>query len=108
MRNGVRRLEAIVLAWTCLTACRANAPSGVEEKVAAETKKVTIEGKDWKNPIPDGPGSVREGARHFEHHCQVCHGLDGQATGVPFADKMSPPVADLAAKEAQDYTDGQL
>jgi hypothetical protein len=26
------------------------------------------------------------------HHCGTCHGLDGEATGVPFADKMAPPV----------------
>jgi mono/diheme cytochrome c family protein len=43
-----------------------------------------------------------------EHHCQICHGLDGQNTGVPFAEKMSPQVANLAAPDIQKYTDGQL
>jgi len=28
--------------------------------------------------------------------------------GVPFAAKISPPVADLASKPVQDYSDGQL
>ena len=38
----------------------------------------------------------------------VCHGLDGQATDVPFAAAMSPPVPSLASPEVQAYTDGQL
>lgn len=37
-----------------------------------------------------------------------CHGLDGQNTGVPFAQQMSPPVPDLKSKNVQGYTDGQL
>ena len=42
------------------------------------------------------------------HHCSICHGLDGEATGVPFADNMSPPVPSLSSKDVQDYKDGQL
>lgn len=38
----------------------------------------------------------------------VCHGLDGQNTGVPFATQLSPPIPSLAGKEVQSYTDGQL
>jgi mono/diheme cytochrome c family protein len=38
----------------------------------------------------------------------VCHGLDGQNTGVPFAASLSPPVPSLASNEVQSYTDGQL
>jgi hypothetical protein len=38
----------------------------------------------------------------------VCHGLDGQNTGVPFADRMSPPVPPLRSPSVQAYTDGQL
>src|SRR5207302_209644 len=41
-------------------------------------------------------------------HCQSCHALHGQNTGVPFGAKMDPPVADLSVKDVQDYTDGQL
>jgi len=58
--------------------------------------------------VPDTEDAQKSGAEHFQHHCQICHGLDGQNTGVPFAEKMSPPVANLAAKDIQDYTDGQL
>lgn len=34
--------------------------------------------------------------------------MDGQNTGVPFADQMSPPVPPLSSKEVQTYMDGQL
>ena len=65
-------------------------------------------GKDTPNPSPDTPETVQTGKEHFQHHCQICHGLDGHNTGVPFAAKMSPPVLDLGDKDVQDYSDGQL
>jgi mono/diheme cytochrome c family protein len=80
----------------------------VETKVAQETKELTIGGKDWTNPVVDTKDAQKAGAEHFQHHCQICHGLDGQNTGVPFAETMSPKVADLAAPEIQKYSDGQL
>ncbi len=89
--------------------CKAGAPGKVEKSVVTQIKhEVTIGGKDDKNPVPYTPGAVKEGAEHFQHHCQICHGLDGQATGVPFAAKMSPPVPDLTSKDVQGYVDGQL
>ena len=89
--------------------CKAGSPGGTQKSVINEVKHaVTIGGKDDKNPVPDTPDAVKEGGEHFGHHCQICHGLDGQNTGVPFASKMDPPVADLASKDIQDYTDGQL
>jgi mono/diheme cytochrome c family protein len=79
------------------------------KKVLREIKEeITIGGKELQNPTADNEQSVKRGAEHFQHHCQICHGLDGQNSGVPFADKMSPPVADLASKHVQEYTDGQL
>lgn len=89
-------------------ACKASAPSPVENKVAQEAKELVIGGKDTPNPVADNETARKSGAEHFQHHCQICHGLDGQNTGVPFADKMSPPVANLAMDDIQKYTDGQL
>jgi mono/diheme cytochrome c family protein len=80
----------------------------VESKLAIEAKRVTIGGKDWKNPIRDTSQSQKEGKAHFQHHCQICHGMDGHSTGVPFKDKMSPPIVDLSEQDVQDYNDGQL
>jgi len=97
---------ALVIA---IAGCKAGTPSNTENKVINEVKhEVTIGGKDVKNPIAYTPDAAKEGGEHFQHHCQICHGLDGQNTGVPFAAKMDPPVADLSTKDIQDYTDGQL
>lgn len=89
--------------------CKASAPGSVESKVMTGIKHdVTIGGKNDKNPLPATSDNIHDGGEHFQHHCQICHGLDGQNTGVPFATKMAPPVADLASKDVQDYADGQL
>ncbi|HSA91438.1 MAG TPA: cytochrome c [Terriglobales bacterium] len=93
---------------TILVGCQVSTPGSLESKVAKEVKQVTIGGKDWKNPVPDTKEAAAEGGTHFQHHCQICHGLDGQKTGVPFAEKMDPPVPDLTHKDVQEYTDGQL
>ena len=106
-----RSLRATILACAAvalLTGCRAKPPGPVETAVVNEAKEVTIGGEDWTNPTADTPETQQKGAEHFRHHCQVCHGLDGQNTGVPFADHTSPQVANLASKEVQDYKDGQL
>lgn len=98
----------VYLALMLLSSCQATAPGDVETRMAAEAKKLKIGGKDWQNPTADSPAVVQTGMEHFQHHCQVCHGLDGHNTGVPFAARMSPPVVDLADKDVQQYTDGQL
>jgi len=96
-------------ALSLFTGCKASSPSSVESKVMTGIKHdVTIGGKNDKNPLQATEDNIKEGQEHFGHHCQICHGLDGQNTGVPFAQKMAPPVADLASKDVQEYTDGQL
>ncbi len=64
--------------------------------------------KDAKNPITTTPAALASGREAFGHYCVVCHGLDGQATGVPFATRMSPPIPSLLSADVQSYTDGQL
>jgi len=92
-----------------LSACKVSQPGSLESGVMKEVKKnITIGGKDDQNPVPDNQDSINEGKEHFGHHCQICHGLDGQNSGVPFAAQMSPPVADLKSSDVQAYTDGQL
>jgi mono/diheme cytochrome c family protein len=103
------RLSALVLLFVAtLVGCKAASPGKIESMAANEAKRVTIGGKDWKNPSPDTPATFQTGKEHFQHHCQICHGLDGHNTGVPFAANMSPPIPDLSDKKIQDYTDGQL
>jgi mono/diheme cytochrome c family protein len=111
MKN--RKLKMLILFGATplllnLIACKANQPSRAEKKIVQKSKQLVINGKDWRNPISDDASSVKSGAEHFQRHCQVCHGLDGHAVGVPFAQNMSPPVPDLGAADIQKYTDGQL
>ncbi|MBI2677150.1 MAG: cytochrome c [Candidatus Koribacter versatilis] len=92
-----------------LAACKAGTPGSLQGGVMKEIKQnVTIGGRDVKNPIPKSAAAIKQGAEHFQRRCQVCHGLDGHNTGVPFANKMDPPVADLGSTDVQGYTDGQL
>ena len=108
MVDGNWKIVVVAGVIALLTSCRAQAPGGTEAALVDEIKKQTIGGKDWKNPLPDTPENQTTGAEHFQHHCQVCHGLDGHNTGVPFANTMSPSVADLGDKSVQAYSDGQL
>jgi len=89
--------------------CQVSKPGSVESSVAKTIKtKMTVGGKDDKNPIAYSPDAAKEGGEHFQHHCQICHGLDGQNTGVPFAGRLSPPVPELNSPAVQAYSDGQL
>ena len=94
---------------TMLAGCRVTAPGRAETGVAQWAKKhITVKGKADRNPMPDSMQTLKDGKEAFGHYCIVCHGLDGQNTGVPFAANLSPPVPSLASKEVQEYSDGQL
>jgi mono/diheme cytochrome c family protein len=101
---------AATLGLAVLLSCKAQqGPRNIESTIVKEVKqKITIGGREWKNPVADTEASQQEGGEHFQHHCMICHGLDGHATGVPFAAKMDPPVPDLSSRDVQGYTDGQL
>lgn len=89
--------------------CEARQPGRIETAVAEKVKqKLTVGGKSQTNPLPASAENIQAGRENFSHYCMVCHGLDGQNTGVPFADRMSPPVPQLNSAAVQRYTDGQL
>lgn len=92
-----------------LTGCKADSPSKGERVVMRWTKHVvTVRHKSERNPLPATDENIAAGKDAFSHYCVACHGMDGQNTGVPFADTMSPPVPLLSSPEVQSYTDGQL
>jgi mono/diheme cytochrome c family protein len=96
-------------AATIFAGCKATPPGKWETATMTKIKhSITIRGKDMKNPVADKPANVESGRIAFSHYCVACHGLDGQNTGVPFADQMSPPVPALNSPSVQSYTDGQL
>lgn len=92
-----------------MAGCAVSTPGRLETSVITGVKhRLTVRGKSERNPLPDDRATVAAGQRVFGFYCVSCHGLDGQNTGVPFADRMSPPVPPLTSKAVQDYSDGQL
>lgn len=92
-----------------LAGCKASPPSKVEHGVMNWTKhNVTVRNKSERNPLQPTAENIAAGKEAFSHYCVACHGMDGQNTGVPFSNNMSPPVPSLASQEVQSYTDGQL
>ena len=109
MRRNLAWIPIACAHCAVLTACRVSKPGRAETDLAQWTKKhITVKGKDDRNPLRDSAETLKDGKEAFGHYCFVCHGLDGQNTGVPFAEKLSPPVPSLASKEVQAYSDGQL
>ena len=104
-----QRMRAVLGLVLLLAGCKATPPGNLERAVAYAVKRhLTVGGASDRSPLAATDDDVRRGQRAFSAYCAACHGLDGQNTGVPFADAMSPPVPRLTAAEAQRYTDGQL
>ena len=92
-----------------LSGCRATPPGKWETSTVTRIKhSISVRGKSAKNPLPETSENIKNGQIAFSHYCVACHGLDGQNTGVPFADSMSPPVPSLKTYSVQSYKDGQL
>ena len=107
----MRRLVqvGILVGAIALEGCKANPPGPAETRAVTYAKQHFLVGnKAEKNPLPQTPATITDGKEAFSHYCVACHGMDGQNTGVPFLQHMSPPVPSLASKDVQDYSDGQL
>lgn len=89
--------------------CKVKPPGKLETRTMTFAKHhIFIGNKKQKNPLPDNADTLSDGKEAFSHYCVACHGMDGQATGVPFVDHISPPIPSLASPDVQSYTDGQL
>jgi mono/diheme cytochrome c family protein len=92
-----------------LAGCKASPPSKFETSTVTFAKRhIFVGNKKEKNPLPATPENWADGKEAFSHYCVACHGMDGQNTGVPFVDHVSPPIPSLASDDVQRYTDGQL
>jgi len=92
-----------------ITGCKVTPPGGAETAALQWTKhNITVAGKNNKNPIQASAETIESGKQVFGYYCVVCHGRDGQNSGVPFAKNLSPPIPSLASDDVQRYTDGQL
>ncbi|MEQ1472983.1 MAG: c-type cytochrome [Candidatus Acidiferrum sp.] len=106
---NIRRSSIFLCSVLSIGGCGVSKPGAMESKVATEVKhKMTVGGKDIPNPMAATAENIADGQEHFGHHCGICHGLDGEASGVPFAGKMSPPIPSLSSSDVQEYKDGQL
>ena len=107
----MRRFAQLGVLAVCatLTGCKATRP-GVIEALSVNYAKhhLFIQNQTQRNPLPDTAETRADGKEAFSHYCVACHGMDGQNTGVPFAEHISPPIPSLASREVQSYTDGQL
>lgn len=100
---------ALLFCSAFLSACQVRVPAGFETRFMEGAKRrITVGGRNDVNPLTATDENIHAGQRNFAAYCMVCHGLDGQNTGIPFADKMSPPVPQLSSTSVQAYTDGQL
>jgi mono/diheme cytochrome c family protein len=102
-------LSTILISAALLQGCKATPPGTAQKVVMNKVKHwFFIRNRNGQNPTAYNAKSAADGKEAFTHYCVACHGLDGQNTGVPFADKMDPPVPSLAGADVQSYTDGQL
>ena len=108
----VMRVAALAfagIALALLAACSVSPPGRTETALMTAIKRrLTVGGGKEQNPLPATAENIHRGQQVFSSYCAACHGLDGQATGVPFAAAMSPPVPELNSASVQAYTDGQL
>ena len=99
----------IALGALFMAGCKAAPPGKVETRMMTFAKhRLFIGNRKQKNPLPDTPETRADGKEAFSHYCVACHGMDGQSTGVPFVEHISPPIPSLASAEVQSYSDGQL
>lgn len=104
-----RAASVVAMAALLLAGCQVGRPGTLQTRIMEGTKRhLTVGGRADANPLAPTPDNIHAGEKNFASYCVVCHGLDGQNTGVPFADKMEPPVPPLTSASIQAYTDGQL
>jgi mono/diheme cytochrome c family protein len=107
MRRMIQVAPLFVL--LAFAGCKARRPGTFEERFMWGAKHhVFIGNKSQRNPLQASAQTIADGKEAFSHYCVACHGMDGQNTGVPFAEQMSPPIPSLASANVQSYSDGQL
>jgi mono/diheme cytochrome c family protein len=80
-------LLATAIVSVGLAGCKADPPGKVETKTMTFAKHhIFIRNKGQTNPLPSNADTLADGKEAFSHYCVACHGMDGQNTGVPFAE----------------------
>ena len=103
------RSSPFALLMAATIGCSVAPPGKLETRLITTAKHRVLVGEaKTPNPMTSDAETIERGRQAFSSYCIACHGLDGQNTGVPFAEAMSPPVADLKSADVQSYSDGQL
>src|ERR1700752_4951112 len=103
LRTSQMRLHSSATAFACtLCLCSVGckvAPAGrIETSIIQWTKhNLTVRGSKNINPVHSSAETIEAGKQTFGFYCVVCHGRDGQNTGVPFANNMKPAIPSLAS-----------
>ncbi len=83
-------------------------PPDLEAYIVNQLKSLKIpETAPPTDPIATSDENLLQGGERYNHHCAICHDLEGDADSE-FAKAFYPPVADLTSAHVQDYSDGQL
>lgn len=84
-------------------------PGRIETAIARRLVVLSIPSsvRSQSNPNPQGGNAWRDGSEQFQEHCAFCHGRDGRGHSE-VANKMYPPVPDLADSAIQKMSDGSL
>jgi mono/diheme cytochrome c family protein len=86
-----------------IIACKAGHPGKAKTSTMTWIKHhVTVGGKNDRNPVEASSSTIEAGKQAFGSYCVVCHGRDGQNTGVPFAGSMDPPIPLLTSPGVQE------
>ena len=102
-------MPILLVSLIALRGIKADFPGRWETRIASSAKhRLFVGNRKAQNPLAVTAEDISAGRESFGHYCNVGHGLDGQRTGVPFVDGMSPPTPSLASHDVQSYRDGQL
>ena len=83
-------------------------PLDLEAYIVNQLKNLKIpEAAPSTDPIVTSDENLLQGGEHYNHHCAICHDLEGDADS-DLAKAFYPPVADLTSAHVQSYSDGQL
>jgi len=83
-------------------------PADLEAYIVNQLKSLKIpEAAPPTDPVATSDENLLQGGEHYNHHCAICHDLEGDADSE-FAEAFYPPVANLTSAHVQDYSEGQL
>jgi mono/diheme cytochrome c family protein len=84
-------------------------PPAVEAAVARRIRSLSMPAgaKERVNPFAKAPNAWVEGGGHFQEHCAVCHGDEGDGKSE-IGKNLYPKAPDMRLADTQELTDGEL